>query len=410
MKQNFVTCILLTMLCLGTAHASQLDLPDGRDVSLADIFYPGLHLDMAAGGSSATPDELELGGHDPNRDGFTLQGLELDLSVRLNDHIEGFAAWNLFWGGEAEEWGDEWEEIFGKLTRLPGGLELRGGRMLNRFGVRNAKHQHSWSTVDQKMVVVRFLGEEGLSHEGGEVTWYMPTPFTTALTVSYGEARSHGHGHGDESEEEEEEEAEEILFSDEFLSANLLAQANYDDFNQFAWGGSVAFGDNGFGDDTVIGALNLTYTWRENGLEPGGRYLRWTTEAMLRDYSVGGDHAHEEHGEEDDGDHAEDEEHEDEHGDEAELSGGDEFGASTEIIWGMKDWLDVGTRLGYLEGIDEVGLAERFRVSPLATVYLSKQRNLFLRLQYNYDDLEQGQDAHAGWAQLHYSFGGPEVR
>jgi len=404
MKTILYQTTLLAMLCIGTAQAQQIDLPDGRDFSIADVFYPGLHLDMAAGGSSTGPDELEIGGHDPSRDGFTLQSLELDLSVRLNDYVEGFAAWNLFWGGAEEEWGDEWEEVFGKLTNLPGGLEVRGGRMLSRFGTRNAQHQHSWSTVDQNLMIVRFLGEDGLAQDGADVTWYMPTPITTALTVSYGEVKAHSHGHEEVPHHEDEHSShndeaagQEIQFADEFFSGNIVAQVNYDDFNQFAFGGSLATGDNGLGGDTQIYALNASYTWRENGLEAGGRYLIWNNEAMLRDYDVG------------DGGH--DDEHLDEdHDDESDMRGDHEVGFSSELIYGMNDILDVGARLGYVAGIDEIGLRKRYRLSPLTTIYLSQKRNLFLRLQYSYDDWEGGLDAHSAWAQLHYSFGGVEVR
>ena len=278
------------------------------------------------------------------------------------------------------------------------------------------------------MPLVRFLGEEGLAYDGGDITWYAPTPFTSALTLSYGEVLSHGHGEG-----EEEEEAEEILFNDEVFTANLLTKVNYNDFNQFAAGGSIATGDNEFGDETDVYGLYASYTWRENGLEPGGRFLTWNNELFWRDYGVGAGHGHG-HEEEEESHHDEDEDHEDEddhedeghedeghedehadeddHGDEEghEPVGDDEFGLFTELIYGTGSWLDAGVRLGYVSGIDEVDLDERFRVSPLATIYLSKQRNLFLRLQYNYDDLEHGEEAHSAWAQLQYSFGTSEVR
>ena len=417
---KYVACSTAALLIAATSTlATQLDLPDGSDFSLEEILWPAMHLTMAAGGSSEDAGEPALGAHDPNRDGFTLQGLELDLSLRLNDYIQGFTAWNLSWGGEDEEWTDEFEEAFGKLTDLPGGFEVRGGRMLNRFGKRNALHLHSWNTVAQTLVNARFLGEEGLAQEGADLTWYLPTRFTTALTVSYGEARAHDHGHGEEEEGEEHDEnehaedAEEIGFEDEFVSGNLLVKANYDDFNQFSFGGSFATGDNGLGDDTRIYALNLSYSWRENGLEPGGRHWTWNTELMLRDFDASEDHGHE-----DEDNHGEEEEHEDDdaHGDEeedheeSEFSGDDEFGFYTEVIHGPREWLDLGLRVGYVAGIDAIGLDERLRISPLATVYLSKQRNLLLRAQYNYDDLEFDGDAHSAWVQLQYSFGGSEVR
>jgi hypothetical protein len=429
MKSYTCSTAALLMAASSTLAIEPLDLPDGSDFNLGDILFPGLHLTLAAGGSSEDADALALGAHDPNRDGFTLQGLELDLSLRLNEYVEGFTAWNMSWGGDAEEWTEEFEEAFGKLTNLPGGFEVRGGRMLNRFGKRNALHLHSWNTVDQALVNARFLGGEGLATEGADLTWYLPTRFTTALTVSYGEARAHDHGHGEEEHGEDHDEhehgqdAEEIGFEDEFISGNLLVKANYDDFNQFAFGGSIAGGDNGLGDDTMIYGVNFSYTWRENGLEPGGRHWTWNTELMLREVDASAEHGHEHEGEhedehEDDREGEADQYDEDEHGhsdeevheDEADFFGDEEFGLYTELIYGPREWLDVGLRVGYVAGLEAIGLDERFRVSPLATIYLSKQKNLQLRFQYNYDDREFDGDAHSAWAQLQYSFGAPEVR
>ena len=437
-----------TLIALGlsalTLQAQQLEIPNGNDFSLFEILYPAVHVNFAVGDSSGDPSALAAGAHDPNRDGFTLQGIELDASLRLNDYIQGFIAHNFFWGGEEGEWGNEWEEYFGKLANLPGGFEIRGGRMLNRIGQRNARHLHAWSTVDQTLVNARFLGDEGLGMEGVEVTSYLPTPFTAALTVSYGDALSHDHdhGHGDEEEhghdedeeehedeehgeedhdeeehghdEEEESEAEELLYESEFYAANLLIQMNADDFNQFAFGGSFIHGDNGFeGETTVLGA-NFNYTWRENGLEAGGRQLSWTTEAFLRDFD-GSAHAHEEeHGEEEGHDEEEhgDEDHDEEEGHDEDEEGFDdtEFGIYTELIYRANPLFDYGLRLDYVAGTDAVELPERFRASPLVTYSLSKNRSLLLRLQYNYDVIEKADNEHSVWAQVQYSFGGKEVR
>ena len=405
MKRFYTT--LVTLMAVITSGYAELELPDGEDFSIGDIIWPGFYVNMAAGGSSEEPGDLAVGHHDPNRDGFTLQGLEASASLRANDHIQGFAAFNLSWGTDEEEWTDEWEEYFGKLTKLPGNLELRGGKLLNRFGSRNAVHQHGWTLVDQNLVNARFLGEDGLATEGGDITWYLPTPFVTALTVSYGDAPSHehGHGHGEEEEhhdEDEEEEhhadAEEILFEDDFVSANLLIQVNQDDFNQFAFGGSLASGDNGLGDETLIAAANFGYTWRVNGLEPGGRQLSVKTEVMVRDYDAG------EHGHED--------EHEEEEEEHEEGPGGDsEFGITAEVIHSDGEALDVGVRFGFVEGIDELEIEERYRVSPVLTYYLTEARNALIRFQYNYDELEDSGSAHSGWAQFQYGFGGKkEVR
>ena len=101
MKRFYTT--LVTLMAVITSGYAELELPDGEDFSIGDIIWPGFYVNMAAGGSSEEPGDLAVGHHDPNRDGFTLQGLEASASLRANDHIQGFAAFNLSWGTDEEE-------------------------------------------------------------------------------------------------------------------------------------------------------------------------------------------------------------------------------------------------------------------------------------------------------------------
>lgn len=411
--------LLTYALVLSSAVVAQAmpALPDGRDVSLGDgVLSPNIHIYAAFGDTDGDPATLAAGGHDPTREDGTIQAIELGLSLRLNEHVEGFATYAFGYGLD-EEWTDELEEAFLKLRDGTGALDLRGGRMLNRIGLRNAQHLHSWLSVDQTLVNGRFLGEDGLATDGADLTWIRRGRHVAALTVSFGEvvAHDHAHGHADEDEHAEEhaeeeghsEEAEAILFNDTFASANLQVQWHRDDFNQFTYGASIAGGENGLGGDTVLGALFLNYTWRENGLAPGGRQVIWNTECFVRDFDVGD--AHDAHHEED---HAHEEEHaEEDHADEdGEFDGDTEIGAYTEVVYDTGGLLDAGVRVGYVQGIAHVGLPERVRVSPRVTLYAGASRNARLRLQYNYDDLDNGGDAHSVWAQFGYDFGGAEVR
>jgi hypothetical protein len=71
---------------------------------------------------------------------------------------------------------------------LPGGLQLRAGLFLTRFGRLNATHPHSWSFVDQPVVLGRFLGGEGSGGLGAEVSWLTPLPWYLELVASAGQA------------------------------------------------------------------------------------------------------------------------------------------------------------------------------------------------------------------------------
>ena len=399
----------LSGLAVTVAALTGNSLAETEPLNIGGIIFPHLHANVAVGDASEAPESLTSGGHDPSSS-FTVQGIEAGLSLQLHEQINGFATWNFGYGAE-DEWEDEFEEGFLKLKDLPGGFEFRGGRMLTRLGLRNDQHLHAWETIDQHLVNGRFLGDDGLLQDGGDITWRPPTPNPTALTISYGEAPQHGHG-----DEEEEDPAEEIGFSDTFLSANLKIRTNRDDFNQFTASASLAQGENEFTNDTTLFGLGGNYTWRENGLEAGGRQFSWTTEIFLRDAEGGIGHGHEEdeeehHDEEEEEHHDEDEEDEDHDEEENELiPDTDEIGFYTSAVYRFAPQWDLGLRFDHVEGIDALGIPQRTRLSPHLTHYLGKEKNMHVRLQYNYEDRENDDTAHAAWLQFAFNFGSSEVR
>ncbi|MEZ5303245.1 MAG: hypothetical protein R3F11_21780 [Verrucomicrobiales bacterium] len=302
--------------------APAIDLWTGEGASLGGIVFPHVHLLAALGTSTsdAIAEELSVGHHDPNREGFTVQAIELGASLQFGEYIEGFATYGAVI--DLDDDGPARGEAFLKAVNLPGGFELRGGRYFNRFGFYNAVHPHGYFFVDKDLLEGRMLGEDGIATEGGEITWRLPTPFTSALSYSFGkavtEAHDHAHGHGGEGEEPEFE-AEGAAF-DELHSLHLIAKWDYNDFHQYTGHLSAAWGDNAFGEDTGAYTAGVEYLWRENGYERGGRHLRWRTAVMLRDIDAVSGHLpgeseeseHEEHGHEHD-EHGHAEEHE--HGD-----------------------------------------------------------------------------------------------
>ena len=382
---------------------------------------PSLHFNGAIGDSTGNPAELEVGHHDPTREDGTVQGIEAGLSLRAGP-IEGFAVYTVSYGA-AEEWETEWEEAFLKLKDIPGGFEVRGGRLFARFGRQNTKHLHAWDFVDMPLVWGRFLGDDGLVTDGADITWLKQGIATTyGITAGYGDAKSHSHDHGaeeDHAEEHSEEEHEEgehheeddheghahsegVRFSDGVGTGRAFAQFRRNDFNAFETGASLALGEDESDRQLVVAGADFSYTWRENGLEPGGRAVTWLTEILYRDVEDGHT-AHEEHEE-----HEEDEEH-DAHEDEL-LSGGSGWGLYSQAIYTHNRRLDAGLRLGHVTDDDSLEAPDRFRVSPALTTYLDPFRRTMLRVQYNYDDIQGGDEEHTVWLQMGLSWGGAEVR
>jgi len=425
--------VSLTSLCAGSvlhagssvsdsavnhAHASttaaEVNWLTGEGVSLGGILFPHAHFSSVYGQTTADEQEhFGAGHHDPVSDGWTIQGFEFGASVRATDWLEGFATYHVFQDAASRDWDGEFEEGFLKLKNLPGGFEVRGGRYMNRFGFQNQVHSHGWDFVDNNLVNGRFLGDHGMSTIGGEVTWTLPVSWTSVLSVSLGEAQSEEHeeAHEEESGHGHEDfafEGEDSQYGSTLTVVNWTNQLDYNDFNQFRFGLSGAFGDNKMSKSSQVYGTHFEYLWRQNGYESGGSYLRFRTEMMLRNFDYSSAHEEEEHHDEES--HAHAEEHE--HSHEAERHSGSEteFGMYTSLIYGMENGLELGIRGDYVEGIASTELSERYRISPSATYYFNKNRTLYVRSQYNYDHGDDFGDEHSVWAQVGFNWGGPEVR
>ncbi len=399
----------------------------GEGVSLGGVLFPHFHFNAAYGRTTA--DELEhfaAGHHDPATDGWTIQGVEAGLSGRFGQYFEAFGNIHVYQDATSKDWDHHFEEWFGKVKNLPGGFELRGGKYLNRFGFHNATHLHGWDWADNLLPAGRFFGDDGLYTIGGELTWNLPVSWTSALSVSVGEAQREEHDHAHHGGEEHEEDApryegEGALFDDVLVSANWTNAWTLNDFHQFRGGLSGAWGDNVWGLSTQLYGAHFEYQWRENGLERGGNYFRWRTEGWLRRFDARSGHLpgeaehgeHEEHGEEEHGAHAE-HEHEHEHEEATTTAALDDFGLATSALYGVDldraGVLEAGLRYEYLTGVGDAGLAERHRISPVATWYANHARTFFVRLQYNWDHFEETGNEHSVWAQVGFNWGGPEVR
>ncbi|RPJ31641.1 MAG: hypothetical protein EHM17_15230, partial [Verrucomicrobiaceae bacterium] len=299
------TCIALAVMVLPAAaqNASPWETWERlNDWSISDVLFPNLHLHGAGGFSTGEAEELASGGHDPQREAFSAQAIEPGLSLRTR-YLEGFT--NYLWYQDADgNWDGEWEEAFGKIVNIPGGFELKGGQYLSRYGALNDRHVHAWDFVDSEMALSRFLGDDGLLLQGGELSWTLPfgmdTAFVSVASVGFGNARAHDHGHdhdhGHEHGDEEDfpHEGEESALADDVWTARLMGRYRFDDFHAVTAGVSWAGGTNGFGRDTGVIGFDAEYLWRERGLEQGGRAFRWRNELLWRDVEAFSEHEDEE--------------------------------------------------------------------------------------------------------------------
>lgn len=146
--------------------------------ALNNALNPEISLTLNVAASYFSNEPMQIGHHDPNRNGFTFQELELAFSANVDPYFKfkGYLS--------ATEHGVELEEAYAQTTSLPARLQLRAGKFLNRFGRINSRHPHAWNFLDMPLVMGRFLGDEGLAGTGIEASWLAPTPWYLELVMS----------------------------------------------------------------------------------------------------------------------------------------------------------------------------------------------------------------------------------
>jgi len=187
-------------------------------------------------GAAAFSDDahLQTGAHDPQRNGFNLQALELSLGAAVDPYFrfDSHIAFDLE--------GVDVEEAYGTTLGLPWRLQARLGQFLNRFGRLNASHPHAWTFVDQPFALGRVFGAEGNKGLGVELSWLTPLPWYVELVGSSMMAE------GDETHRSFLDGSQRSVHGPQDLE--LLAAAKQffplsDDWS-LAWGLSGAFGPN----------------------------------------------------------------------------------------------------------------------------------------------------------------------
>jgi len=375
----------------------------GKGSAYVDL---GLVGTFAAGGSTATDIEggTQLGGHDPNQRGFTVQGVEANFQGAVDPYFRGNAnlAFALDSHGESSV---ELEEAWLETISLPANLQVRAGQFLTDFGRLNTQHPHTWAFVDTPLVNGRFLGPDGLRNPGARLSWLAPTPFYSELFLavqnSQGEtAYDFRNDNGDQPFLGRPVTQGSVQsFSDLLFAPRYAVSFDLSDTQTLLAGVSAAFGPNGSGPDTdtQLYGVDLYWKWKPTNAHAGFPFVSWQAEAMLRRYTAGaftGDV-----------------------GDFEDVSLPREtltdWGFYSQLLWGFhKGWVaalrgDYVARDGQaayerLLGDDPQRLP-RWRISPNLTWYPSEFSKI--RLQYNYDDRADIGEDHSVWLQFEFLLG-----
>jgi hypothetical protein len=111
------------------------------------------------------------------RPDFQFEELELGVQAVVDPYVRA----DIFVAFTPE--GAEVEEAFVTTLGLPGGFQVRAGKVLAPFGRLNQQHPDVWEFVDAPLAHGRLLAEEALSGPGVDVGWLAPLPWFAELRV-----------------------------------------------------------------------------------------------------------------------------------------------------------------------------------------------------------------------------------
>lgn len=362
--------VLLTCLFVflgsgpGNAYAKGLDLKLGTAPDPAtNTGYVGPIAYERSGANSFLPDISLIGtmtmaafnndpgpsGHNPERTGFNLQEIELSLQA----DIDSYARADIFFA--FSEMGVELEEGFLTSQSLPGGLQIRAGKLKMPFGRFNQRHLETWSFVNDPLVSNRLLGAEGYNEFAIVPSWTPKLPFF--LKFEGGFAQGDNAGNFDGTRKQDFSYLGRISTSfDLSPEVTVLMGAS----------GAFGFNDTGLGHSTHLFGGDLFLKWMPETFKG----LSWTTEYMYRNKEVIGT---------------------------TETDGG----FYTELVGQWSKRWQAGARFD-LYGVPEVA-ERRYRLSPM--IKFMPSEFLSFRAQYDYEHPDVGTVVHAGYLQMIFAMG-----
>lgn len=351
-------------------------------------FNLGVSALFSAGGSSATDEELahlQAGGHDPGKNGFTVQNVELSLSGAVDPYLDG-QAHLIFLIDREGETVVELEEAFLTTRALPYGLQVKAGQFFTEFGRHNVQHPHSWAFADQPVILSRFFGGDGLRSQGARLAWLTPLPWYSEIYVGVQNAAG--------------ETVTSFLFapdetvgghtlidrggarglSDLLWSARWLNGGDWSDTVSVNVGVSALHGPNSTSEDaqTRLYGIDWYLKWRPLVNQRGFPFLAWQSEWLTRHY-------------------------------ETPAGTLQDQGGYTQLLWGYAPRWVAGLRLEYAHGKDAESSDSlrdrRKRYTANLTFYATEFSKL--RLQYNRDSAEHLADntANSIWLQYEFNLG-----
>ncbi|MGE3166871.1 MAG: TonB-dependent receptor [Planctomycetota bacterium] len=370
---------------------------------------------LIAAGASSERDEslqnLQGGGHDPRKRGFTVQNVELSFAAAVDPYLTSELHLIYFLDPISGESTFELEEAFATTQALPGGLEIEFGQFFTEFGRINPRHPHQWDFVDQPVIHSRVFGPDGMRGPGVRVGWLTPLPFYSEFHVGVQNANGETMASflsSDELAEERPLDGRPFVDREVRTAADLVYLARW--VNGFdlspstsaQLGGSVVFGPNSTGTDgrSIVWGIDVLARWVPAANERGYPFVEAQAELVGRDYRADaaldlGD---------DEVDPADDTFY--------PRDTLEDWGVYAQLLYGFRRGWTCGVRYEYATAASSFAgrstdpwRDDRQRISPLISWMPTEFSRV--RLQYNYDDTQHLTDntAHSVWLSMEFLFG-----
>jgi hypothetical protein len=268
----------------------------GAQLKLVDISLDGL---FAAGWSTENDvslQDLQGGGHDPRKRGFTIRGVELSMQGAVDPYLDGEMHLVTFLDPIEGATEVELEEAFMTTRTLSHGLQLKAGQFLTEFGRINPTHPHAWAWLDQPIIATRLFGPDGMRAPGVRLSWLVPGDRFTQVYATVQNANGETMASFLANQEFFDERpigGRPFVYHDVETPLDLV----YTFRGETSWtrcceevtwllGESAAVGPNTTGRDgnTQIFGVDLTRKWKPAKNERGWPFTIWTSEFMVRRY------------------------------------------------------------------------------------------------------------------------------
>ena len=236
---------------------------------------------------------LQAGGHDPSRNGFTIQNVELTMAGAVDPYFDAQANIVALINARGETQ-VELEEAYMATRSLPWGLQVKAGQSFWNSAVKTSNIRTPGTSWTSPVIMSRMFGPDGLRDQGVRVSWLTPAPWYSELYFGAYNARG--------------ETVTSFLFdeSSQVGGYQLVPRDGARHANDFLY---LARWLNGFdvGTDTSVNAglsalrgskcdrygaftniygADLYVKWRPPINQRGFPFIGWQTELMYRNYEA----------------------------------------------------------------------------------------------------------------------------